>query len=316
MANQPADGYTVDTTAGLRGFRDGTLTNLAGGLPDLGQVIAAAGLDLSAFPAVVRDAAHKRGMTLDAMLDKVKNLTETAGDHIAGLTRAAGTYEGAESASTAAVTGNRTGSASSTGAGPAAMTGVSRAAPAVAATTSGQSDPASIIALYRRLEAMCGALGLASLVHPIGALIAANVRDPRPFGQAADRLRDAHTSATALHQDVPEGLDALSAQWSGQAHDAHWDATMTAYQPHLADLREHTKNLAEKDWQSQEAQQRFNHWVTIVLAVVLAVVIVADFTIAVCAWQRGAVGLALAGLLLGFATTIILRAKVLKDEWP
>ena len=67
-----------------------------------------------------------------------------------------------------------------------------------------------------------------------------------------------------LHADVPKGLDLLATRWTGQAHDAHRDATLNSYQPHLAALRDHAQNLAYKDWQSQDAQQRFNDRLVII----------------------------------------------------
>jgi uncharacterized protein YukE len=264
MADQRADGYTVDTTAGLRGFRDGTLTDLAGGLPDLEQVIAAAHLTPDAFPAVVAGAGRDRGKTLDAMLQAVRGLTSTADGHIDELTRAAATYDGAEDASLATVTGRD----SAPGSGPSSPTGRSRSGPstvAAGAASSGGAGPDALLALYGRLETLCGSIGLANVIRPVGALLTANVRDPQRFGDAALQLDQAQASAGRLHADIPEGLDLLATSWTGQAHDAHRDATLNTYQPHLAALQDQAQNLADKDLQSQEAQNRFHDRLWIIL---------------------------------------------------
>ena len=306
------DGYTVDTTAGPRGFRDGTLADVAGALPDIRQVIAAAGLDPGTFPAVVADAVRRRDLTLGTMLRTVEDLTGSADGHLAGLTRTAAAYDGAEAASVDLVGGRSpVRPASPAGAERTAGTGA-----AAADAPAGRVGPDSVLGLYRRLEALCGTVGLASAVHPIGALLAANVRDPRPFGHAALRLHQVHTSADRLHGDVPRGLDALSAEWTGRAHDAHRDATLNAYQPHLAELRDHARTLAEKDWQSRDAQQRFHDRVVIILGWALLLAAAFVFMIAINVLQKGPLLIGLTMLLAGIVIAVKGAVMALYTDWP
>jgi uncharacterized protein YukE len=313
MADQRAGGYTVDTGSGLRGFRDGTLADMAGGLPDLEQVIAAADLAPDAFPAVVAGAHRARGRTLDTMLQRVRDLTGTADGHIDDLTRAAATYDGAEGAALAAVQGR----APAPESGRMAAPGRGGTSTVPASTTSPRSaGPDGVLALYRRLETMCGAIGLASIVRPVGALIAANVRDPQPFGDAALRLDQAHASAARLHADVPQGLDLLAANWTGDAHDAHRDATLNTYQPHLAALQDHAQNLAYKDRQSQEAQQRFHDRVVIILGWALLALGAYFIWLALNVLFEGAILYGIVMLLAAVVVAIKGAVMALYTDWP
>jgi hypothetical protein len=78
-------------------------------------------------------------------------------------------------------------------------------------TSPGGAGPDAVLVLYRRLETLCGAIGLTSVIRPVGALLAANVRDPQRFGDAALRLGQAHASAGRLHAGVSDGLGVLAA---------------------------------------------------------------------------------------------------------
>jgi hypothetical protein len=314
MADQRASGYTVDTSAGLRGFRDGTLTDVAGRLPDLGQVIAAAGLTPDAFPAVVAGAGRKRGETLDTMLQAIRGLTNHTDGHLDDLTRAAATYDGAEDAALAAVAGRD----SAPGSDRPSSTGRSGSGPSTipAGTTSGDAGPDGVLALYRRLETLCGTIGLAHIVRPAGALLTANVRDPRRFGDAALQLDQAQTSAGRLHADVPEGLDLLATSWTGQAHDAHRDATLNAYQPHLAALQDHAQNLAYKDWQSQDAQQRFHDRAVIILGWALLALAAFLTMLALNVLFDGEILYGIVMLLAAVVVAIKGAVMALYTDWP
>ena len=286
---------------------------MAGGLPDLRQVIAAADLTPDAFPAVLAGAGRKRGQALDTMLRTVRGLTGTADGHIDDVTRAAATYDGAEDVALAMVAGRDSGSGrpSSTGrrvSGPSA-------APA-GTTATGGTGPDAVLVLYRRLETLCGGIGLASVIRPVGALLTANVRDPQRFGDAALRLDQAHASAGRLHAGVADGLGVLTASWTGQAHDAHRDATLNTYQPHLATLQDHAQNLAEKDWQSQYAQQRFHDRVVIILG--WALMALAAF-LAILAMDVLFDGAILYGTVMMLAAVVVAikgAVMALYTDWP
>ncbi|MDN3353632.1 hypothetical protein [Actinomadura sp. DC4] len=312
MVDQRADGYAVDTTAGLRAFRDGTMTNMADGLPDLGQVIAAAGLTPDAFPAVVAGAGRRRGQTLDSMLRTVRGLTGTADDHIDDLTRTATTYDGAENAALATVAGTT----SSTGSGRPAATRSAPSTVQAGATAPGGAGPDGILALYRRLETLCDAVGLASFVRPVGALLTANVRDPRTFGDAAVRLDQAHASAGRLHADVPGGLDVLAADWTGQAHDAHQATTLNTYQPHLTTLQDDAQTLAYKDWQSQDAQQRFHDRVVVILGWALLALSALLIVLALDVLSSGGVRYGIVMLLGAVVVAVKGAVMALYTDWP
>jgi hypothetical protein len=216
---------------------------VAGGLPDLRQVIAAADLTPDAFPAVVAGAGRKRGQALDTMLRTVRGL-------------------------------------------------------------------------YRRLETLCGAIGLASVIRPVGALLTANVRDPQRFGDAALRLDQAHASAGRLHAGVADGLGVLAADWTGQAHDAHRDATLNTYQPHLATLQDHAQNLAEKDWQSQYAQRRFHDRVVIILGWALMALAAFLTMLALDVLFDGAILYGTVMLLAAVVVAIKGAVMALYTDWP
>ncbi|GAB2808225.1 hypothetical protein GCM10027176_11570 [Actinoallomurus bryophytorum] len=315
MAEQRADGYTVDTTAGLRGFRDGTLANVAGGLPDLGQMIAAAGLTPDAFPSVVAGAGRKRDATLDTMLRTVRGLTSTADGHIDDLTRAAAGYDGAEDAALATVAGRDPAPGADRPSAKDPNGSVPSTIPADTTSPAG-AGPDAVLALYGRLEKLCGALGLANAIRPAGALLTANVRDPQPFGDAARRLDQAQASASRLHADVPAGLDLLAADWTGQAHDAHRDATLNTYQPPLAALQDHAQNLAYKDLQSQDAQRRFHDRMVIILGWAFMVLSVLMAMVGFNFMFAGAVLRGIVWLGAAFVFATVGAVKALYTDWP
>jgi hypothetical protein len=153
--------------------------------------------------------------------------------------------------------------------------------------------------------------------HPAGRCPAHRER-PRPpaVRRRGSPLDQAHASAGRLHAGVADGLGVLTASWTGQAHDAHRDATLNTYQPHLATLQDHAQNLAEKAWQSQYAQQRFHDRVVIILG--WALMTLAAF-LAILAMEVLFDGAILYGTVMLLAAVVVAikgAVMALYTDWP
>lgn len=259
MAARRTDGFSVETTLVLRIFRDETLLKVAEGLPTLRQAIQKADPSVSAYPVVARDAQKDRTTSLDKILKTMRKLEDTVHTHIDDITAVPGKYKQAEKDATTVVTSRLSGSWNTPAIQPSdsnRYNGSNGSAEGTAPTPVGPGGhPAppsgatrdAIFALYRKLEGLFGTVGLADLIKPAGAQVYANTVDSEPFRQSADLLEQALLSATRQHSLITDGLKHLHEHWTGNAYDAHRDATITAYRSKFDHLYTQLRNLIEKD---------------------------------------------------------------------
>jgi hypothetical protein len=94
------------------------------------------------------------------------------------------------------------------------------------------------------------------------------------------------------------------------------DATLNTYQPHLATLQDPAQNLAEKDWQSQYAQQRFHDRVVIILGWALMALAAFLAILAMDVLFDGAILYGTVMLLAAVVVAIKGALMALYTDWP
>ncbi|MGI5232232.1 hypothetical protein [Actinoallomurus sp. CA-142502] len=321
MTDQALDGYTVET-AGLRDFRDGTLTNVAESLPGLHQAIAAAGLSADAFPAVVADAAKNRDVALDGLHDVVQGARRHVDGHIDDMDTAMAGYGQAEWRSwLASQPGVAADPPSSPPGTPPQPTGQTLDTTAATTVTSSDSTSAEdIFRLYQSLQKAANLVGLGHLVQPIGALLRSNVRDPGQYLQAADRLDGVTRTANRLHSATLDGLERLGDSWSGRASDGHQAWTQATYHQLLGDIQTQAKNQSAMDRNNAETIQAFNchtrKVIGIAIAATFALLVFAPFFVAgvLSLWEAEQY-LWAATVVLAALIALIYLVKWLSNVW-
>jgi uncharacterized membrane-anchored protein len=92
--------------------------------------------------------------------------------------------------------------------------------------------------------------------------------------------------------------------------------TLNTYQPHLAALQDHARNLAYKDRQSQDAQQRFHDRVVIILGWALLALSAYLIMVALNVLFDGEILYGIVILLAAVVVAIKGAVMALYTDWP